>query len=318
MDALASKRLDYMDVFRGIGIVLMIMGHIDFGNKFDYFIHAFHMPMFFFISGFFYKKKECKVCTFVAKKTQTLLVPYMAFALAHWLIFIILYGFSVEPLLHIFTINTEGLPIAGALWFLTALFFTDIIYFLLDRWNIKWLMLPLVLIGSFANQILPYTLPWALSASFVGLGLYWLDELSRKHEDKLKTLLNMKVWQILAIGILTTGLIFVNGYVNMREGSYAIIPLFWINALLAIYLGISISKIICKRSRIEWISSIGRNSIVYVCMNQITIMIVGKILRYVVSSNIILRLLTLGTSMAALYALSLLFTKNGFKIFIGK
>ncbi len=53
-----SKRIDYVDLFRGVGIILMIMGHIGFGSKFDYFIHAFHMPMFFFISGFFFKKKN--------------------------------------------------------------------------------------------------------------------------------------------------------------------------------------------------------------------------------------------------------------------
>ena len=294
------------------------MGHIGFGGRFSHFIHAFHMPMFFFISGFFYRKKECEVCTFVAKKIKTLLIPYIVFALAHWLIFIIIDGFSIEPLLHVFTINTDGLPIAGALWFLTALFFTDIIYFLLDRWNAKRLIFLFVLVGSFANQILPCTLPWALSTSFVGLGLYWLGELSRKHEDKLKILLNMNVWQILAIGILTTGLIFINGYVNMREGRYAIIPLFWINALLAIYLGISISKIICKRIKVGWISSIGRNSIVYVCMNQITIMGVGTILRYIISSSIVIRLFTLGLSVIVLYCLSLIFTKTRLKILVGK
>jgi acyltransferase len=307
-----------MDVFRGLGIILMVMGHVGFGGKFDHFIHAFHMPMFFFVSGFFYRKRECKVCTFVTKKAKTLLIPYITFALAHWLIFIILYGFSVDPLLHIFTINTDGLPIAGALWFLTALFFTDIIYFLLDRWNIKWLILLFVLVGSLSNRILPYTLPWALSASFVGLGLYWLGELSRKHEDKLKLLLNMNEWQVLVIGIPTIGLIFVNSYVNMREGNYAIIPLFWFNALLAIYLGISISKIICNRIKVKWISSIGRNSIVYVCMNQITIVVVGKMLRYIISSNIVIRLFTLGLSMIVLYCLSLIFTKTRLKILIGK
>lgn len=51
------SRLDYIDVFRSLGILAMIMGHIGFGGRFDYFIHAFHIPMFFFISGFFIEKK---------------------------------------------------------------------------------------------------------------------------------------------------------------------------------------------------------------------------------------------------------------------
>ena len=49
------KRLDYVDTLKGIGILLMLMGHVPFGANFDYYIHAFHMPLFFFISGFLIK-----------------------------------------------------------------------------------------------------------------------------------------------------------------------------------------------------------------------------------------------------------------------
>lgn len=39
-----SKRVRYMDLFRGIGIILMVMGHVGFGSGFYKFSHAFHMP----------------------------------------------------------------------------------------------------------------------------------------------------------------------------------------------------------------------------------------------------------------------------------
>ena len=35
-----EKRIAWMDIFRGWGIILMIMGHVEFGNHFDFFIHA--------------------------------------------------------------------------------------------------------------------------------------------------------------------------------------------------------------------------------------------------------------------------------------
>ena len=54
-NVIRKSRMDYIDLYRAFGIILMVMGHIGFGGKFDKFIHAFHMPMFFFISGFFYK-----------------------------------------------------------------------------------------------------------------------------------------------------------------------------------------------------------------------------------------------------------------------
>lgn len=296
----------------------MVMGHISFGGKFDHFIHAFHMPMFFFISGFFYKKRDCSIGEYFGKKARSLLVPYISFGITHYFVKIILDGFSIKPLIYLFTFNTVSLPIAGALWFLTALFFTDIIYFLLDRWNMKWLIIPLVLIGSFANQLLPYPLPWALSASFVGLGLYWFGEISKKNESKLERLLYMNWWQILIVGVVATLLIFVNGYINMRQGRYAFIPLFWINALLSIYLGISISRLICKTERIGWLTSIGRNSIVYVCLNQIVIRVLYKVFSYIQMPTLVSHLLVFVFAMITLYWLSELFTRTKLRVFIGK
>jgi len=48
-------RVVYIDLFRGVGVLLMILGHLGLGKAFDHYIHAFHMPMFFFVSGFFFK-----------------------------------------------------------------------------------------------------------------------------------------------------------------------------------------------------------------------------------------------------------------------
>ena len=296
----------------------MVMGHIGFGGKFDYFIHAFHMPMFFFISGFFYRRRDCGFGEYVCKKARSLIVPYISFGVAHYFVYIIIDSLSIKPLIHLISINTEGLPIAGALWFLTALFFTDLLYFLFDRWNVKWLIIPLVIVGSFADQILPYPLPWALSASFVGLGFYWFGEMTKKYEDKLRAVLNMNWWQILIVGFITTALIFVNGYINMREGRYAFLPLFWINALLSVYLGISISKLICKTEKIKWLTSIGRNSIVCVCLNQIVIRVLFKAFSYIQMPTMLSHILILALSMFALYWLSFLFTRTSLKVFIGR
>ena len=43
-----TERIDYLDIGRCIGIILMIMGHVGFSKRFDHFIHAFNMPMFFY------------------------------------------------------------------------------------------------------------------------------------------------------------------------------------------------------------------------------------------------------------------------------
>lgn len=78
-----------------------------------------------------------------------------------------------------------------------------------------------VVIGSCADQMLPYPLPWALSAAFVGLGLYWIGNETARNQDKLKNALNIPGPLCIILGLLEVKLILSNGYINMREGTYA-------------------------------------------------------------------------------------------------
>ena len=71
-----TNRIEYIDYYRAIGIVMMVMGHIGFGATFDKFIHAFHMPMFFFVSGFLYKRTDSKIYDVLIRKAKSLIVPY--------------------------------------------------------------------------------------------------------------------------------------------------------------------------------------------------------------------------------------------------
>ena len=78
-NTIRKSRMDYIDIYRAFGIILMVMGHIGFGGKFDKFIHAFHMPMFFFISGFFYKEKCIDIKKYAVDKAKKLLTQYFVF-----------------------------------------------------------------------------------------------------------------------------------------------------------------------------------------------------------------------------------------------
>lgn len=56
-----KKRLEYIDIARGIGIVLVVLGHclsqLDGGLR--TFIYSFHMPLFFALAGMTHKTIEC-------------------------------------------------------------------------------------------------------------------------------------------------------------------------------------------------------------------------------------------------------------------
>ena len=67
-----SKRNSDLDILKGIGIVLVILGHqyLPIGH----FIYSFHMPLFFLISGYLYYKKEIKES--LVKDFRRLIIPY--------------------------------------------------------------------------------------------------------------------------------------------------------------------------------------------------------------------------------------------------
>jgi len=334
------KRIDYIDIFRGFGIILMIMGHINFGSIFDHYIHAFHMPMFFFITGYFYKTKSMSTLEYVIKKAKSLIVPYISFAIFHSVFYIILYkSFSIQFLYHILLINTDGMPITGALWFLTALFFVDILYYLLDKYlkdNVVCftiVVIFMVLIGTLVPKMTGLRLPWAIDVSLVSIGFCHIGRLigNKKipHADFVANLNSIFTFLVI---IAFSVLVFVNGYVNMRTADYAIVPLFWINSISLIIGWLNLARIVDNKLTslhvLGWIITemkfIGKNSIIYLCLNQFTILILNLIVDKMVSLTgitipyIIISIVFLILTLIILHILYELFDKTKLIIMIGR
>ena len=85
-----QKRVLYIDIAKGIGILLVVLAHNDLSGYHPYLhrlIYAFHMPLFFFLSGIFFKP-ERKFKELFKRRFDGLIKP---------LIFVILliYGISV-------------------------------------------------------------------------------------------------------------------------------------------------------------------------------------------------------------------------------
>ena len=339
-----QSRVTYVDVFRGLGILLMVMGHIGFGGAFDKFIHAFHMPMFFFVSGYFYRKKDIAFRDYFAKKKQSLLLPYVLTGVICYGIWLILQMhhqnqgviYFLKPIYHLLWTNTDGLPIAGALWFLTALFFCNVLYFALDRWitDIRILtgvILVIALSGNLLPSLLPHRLPWAMDAAFVGMGLYHtarlLHSCEKRNAFRMNILFDMNIVQIFVIGFIITALIFVNGDINLRAGTYAFTPLFWINAIGASLVGWSIARKIdsCEKGFLSmparWIRRVGKDSLVYLCWNQLAILIVTKIMAHIGGESIsasVLHTAILILTMLFLWGTDALLQKTRLRILLGK
>lgn len=191
------KRIKYFDLVRAFGIILMIMGHVGFGKRFDYWIHAFHMPIFFIISGYFFnaQKSQNWKCNMI-KKMKTILLPYFVFGIFHILLYSVMLSYSNTYWKSLFWDNSQGIPIAGALWFLTALFFCELIYSALQKISCEsvkiFCICGITIFGFFVN-LLPFEFPFSIGASLVGVGLYHIGQLIHCHENNkwLKFAMNM-------------------------------------------------------------------------------------------------------------------------------
>lgn len=75
---MAKQRDTVLDAMRGIGIVLMVVGHSGFGGS-D-FIYLFHMALFFMLSGYFFRPAEnaAALGRFCLRRVLTLWLPFVA------------------------------------------------------------------------------------------------------------------------------------------------------------------------------------------------------------------------------------------------
>ncbi len=117
----------HIDIFKGIVILLVIAGHIVQnslrGGGRDHplylWIYLFHMPAFFFCSGFLNKVNDISnfvtARKYVIKKTFRILVPYLVWC-------VIMYFYSQKQISLNSFVNYTLLTPGYGLWFLQALF----------------------------------------------------------------------------------------------------------------------------------------------------------------------------------------------------
>ncbi len=74
------NRNQWMDVAKGITILLMVLGHTAIPKSLSNFIYSFHMPLFFIASGWMTNWEKYSVYEFTIKKVKSLAVPFMIYS----------------------------------------------------------------------------------------------------------------------------------------------------------------------------------------------------------------------------------------------
>ncbi|MDF2529158.1 MAG: hypothetical protein K0Q57_38 [Gammaproteobacteria bacterium] len=182
-----NKEVSFVDSIKCFGILAVILGHMP--SPFGEFIFSWHMPLFFFIAGFFIKPQD-SVLIFIRKSSKRLLLPYFIFAFLALAVVVI-----KDPILHrpqvnllqniiaiVFWMDTKHIQTyANILWFLPALFLARLAVFILLKYLKNFIMIACVLLAmaclSISYQpILPFTIPQAMASSiWLFAGYYYFN-----------------------------------------------------------------------------------------------------------------------------------------------
>lgn len=291
-----NSRYDYIDYAKGFGILLVVWAHILIVGWSHQIIYAFHMPLFFFISGMLFRKdKYTSLRQFVTVRAKRLLMPYFIYSVVTWAVWAVFRFLRHDevasfwnPLLQTFIAQGSGefMVHNSALWFIPCLFAVEIIYYLFSRVNSQWLTLVFCFLAAALGVALSrifgadylFLLPWNLDAAFYALPFYGVANTVMQYTSHSKLLdycKNNRKTVFLAALISATIMVYMaltNGECSMGSSSYNCNEWIFFEralcgcvALLLISLWISSFEKTPKIMR--WIKWCGTNSLDIMCLH---------------------------------------------------
>lgn len=135
-----KQRVRYIDIARGITLFFVVLGHlIPFGSKSFNHIFSFHMPLFFILSGMCTNmKKYDNFSDYLKSKIKSLIIPYFTFVAIGLIMSLIIpawkSGLNVDQVInHVFYYTQPESLHVGPIWFLIALFFSSLLFYVIEK-----------------------------------------------------------------------------------------------------------------------------------------------------------------------------------------
>lgn len=272
-----TKRIEFIDVAKGFGILLVVLGH----NPIKYtqpalidFIFSFHMPLFFLLSGMFFRT-DIDFLTLARRRFHTLLQPYLVTIL---MIYFVITFFSDVQLSLIVRHLAKSAYASGnyldwaQLWFLPALFVLNLYAFvyyhvLYKRLGPLWARV-LVLAATLWLGVLTLRSFWDTKVSLAGYSFtinglpFSLDLLlvigtfffiGYEMRQQLPESFYASWWTLLISGVMLVGLnLFFQFRIDLFSRTYGSFGINTLEALSGSVFVLSVSKQISERG--GWLS----------------------------------------------------------------
>lgn len=292
MESRSDKtRIEYVDLAKGLVMLLVIIGHTYTPHGIKYGIYSFHMPFFFLISGYFLRLDQTtNLRFFFQKKARAYLLPYFITCGAVLLFYAIKSVFEHTLILEtvkkwlvasLYGLPMENLPGApskiqyiGAIWFLQALFWAETEVFIILKIKTKntyrlLLVVVINLIAVFGGRtfLLPTNINTGLAAgTFVFLGyIIRNNELMKSLQSKKSILISLVLWGICVFCYWKKRQPFYMAYLE-----YPLYGLDVIGGIAGTFVFIELSKMLSKsnfKSVNHLVKIVGQNTLFIMCIH---------------------------------------------------
>jgi len=265
-----KKRLEFADIIKGLAIILVVIGHTSPSNTevltYKSIIYAFHMPLFFIVSGFFittnrvdYSLQTLK--NFLHKNCIALLVPFFIWGLIYM-------DFSYTNLLSLCFgswIKFVSINTLTSLWFIVILFvgriYLELFFMLINKlkFNLKYAIYIAIPIFFSLGFCLPHHNNvqtqignfFSYDIAFVSAAFMLIGSILKPYIEKLTTFKSVHLifWMIVSVLLFWCGfslIDYTHEFVLIANAIYLNPFLFVLNSLtgsfIIILLGILIQK----------------------------------------------------------------------------
>lgn len=322
--ALPQKRIEWIDTARGLGLMLVFIGHI----KPPYvatWIYTFHMPLFFFLSGLVFSMHPFR--TFFQKKFQRLVIPYFCLGIVIYIFYACIYAYENRNSgdYWIMLWNFLEQKAFWTIWFLAALFISELLLWIelkICKQNFYFtLLLSVTLMGlTFGFYRLGgSTLPWCFDVAcvaqfFVLIGYIFKKKYIGFSPSKSQIYICAPIFLFinLAAGMLCIKI--SHKQLDMSVGLYGNEILTLISALA----GIGFVILICQLFTNRFFTYLGRNTMIFFGWHSRIILVacgmaygaLGLFSRETLLSEVLYVLTTLVIILATLYPTTELMKKS--------
>lgn len=290
-----SIRQRWIDIVKGIGIILMVIGHADAPRLLKIWIYGFHMPLFFIIAGYTFNRNkwlENGFLPLMQSRAKAYLQPYIGFFIINlimWSVLVKVSGGEIQLndwiLAGIYSYDIM-MPNCAPLWFLPCLFVSYLFFWILikrDHCIIRAslsIVYLLILLGV-CNLEKAYgiiELPWHIDVALIS-SVFMLIGYELKDKQIIEKV-NIPV--AVASFLLGSVIIFINGKINMVQNQYNNMVLFIIGAsfltIVFFYISNRISN--CKKIKINFMKRClefcGKSTLVFIGFNYLFNVIVNQ------------------------------------------